>query len=109
MIIPSLERIQSYLEIEHEEKPTEAGIPPAAWPKSGELQVEHLSARYSAVRQSRYLNTLKLISVCRLVQRYYTIFPFMSNQVKGLELVNQALMLYDMFGELTVDLLCFSW
>ena len=39
----SLERIQSYLDIEHEPKPTEAGIPPAAWPKSGELQVEHLS------------------------------------------------------------------
>ncbi|KAF8803422.1 multidrug resistance-associated ABC transporter [Phlegmacium glaucopus] len=43
----SLERIQGYLEIEHEPKPTQAGIPPAAWPTSGELQVEHLSARYS--------------------------------------------------------------
>ncbi|KAF8803435.1 multidrug resistance-associated ABC transporter [Phlegmacium glaucopus] len=43
----SLERIQGYLDIEHEPKPTQAGIPPAAWPKSGELQVEHLSARYS--------------------------------------------------------------
>ncbi|KAF8803433.1 multidrug resistance-associated ABC transporter [Phlegmacium glaucopus] len=43
----SLERIQGYLEIEHEPKPTQAGIPPAAWPKSGELQVERLSARYS--------------------------------------------------------------
>ena len=50
--IPSLERIQSYLDIEHEQKPTEAGIPPAAWPKSGELQVENLSARYSMVRRS---------------------------------------------------------
>jgi hypothetical protein len=47
--MPSLERIQGYLDIEHEPKPTEAGIPPAAWPKSGELQVEHLSARYSTV------------------------------------------------------------
>ena len=45
----SLERIQGYLDIEHEPKPTEAGIPPAAWPKSGELQVQHLSARYSTV------------------------------------------------------------
>ena len=45
----SLERIQGYLDIEHEPKPTEAGIPPAAWPKSGELQVQHLSARYSMV------------------------------------------------------------
>ena len=53
--IYSLERIQKYLDIEHELKPTEAGIPPAAWPKSGELQVE-------------------LIYVSRLIQRYYTIF-----------------------------------
>ncbi|KAF8157953.1 multidrug resistance-associated ABC transporter [Crassisporium funariophilum] len=44
----SLERIQGYLDIEHEPEPTEAGKPPAAWPKSGELQVERLSARYSA-------------------------------------------------------------
>jgi hypothetical protein len=51
---PSLERIQSYLDIEHEPKPTEAGIPPASWPKSGELQVERLSARYSSVRQSHH-------------------------------------------------------
>ena len=53
MTILSLERIQSYLEIEHEPKPTEEGIPPAAWPKSGELQVEHLSASYSKVRRTR--------------------------------------------------------
>ncbi|KDR83062.1 hypothetical protein GALMADRAFT_57261 [Galerina marginata CBS 339.88] len=44
----SLERIQSYLEIEHEPNATDAGKPPAAWPRSGELQVESLSARYSA-------------------------------------------------------------
>ncbi|KAF8889981.1 multidrug resistance-associated ABC transporter [Gymnopilus junonius] len=43
----SLERIQSYLDIEHEPKSTPAGKPPAAWPKSGELKVERLSARYS--------------------------------------------------------------
>ncbi|KAF8885698.1 multidrug resistance-associated ABC transporter [Gymnopilus junonius] len=43
----SLERIQSYLDIEHEPKSTSAGKPPAAWPKSGELKVESLSARYS--------------------------------------------------------------
>ena len=29
-MMPSLEHIQSYLDIEHEPKPTEAGIPPAA-------------------------------------------------------------------------------
>ena len=49
IIIHSLERIQGYLDIEHEPKPTEAGVPPAAWPTSGELQVEQLSARYSLV------------------------------------------------------------
>lgn len=43
----SLERIQSYVEIEQEEKPTEAGKPPAYWPASGDLKVEKLSARYS--------------------------------------------------------------
>jgi len=46
----SLERIQAYLEIDHEPKPSAAGLPPAAWPTSGELQVEKMSARYSAVR-----------------------------------------------------------
>ncbi|KAF9526535.1 multidrug resistance-associated ABC transporter [Crepidotus variabilis] len=43
----SLERIQDYLDIDHEPKPTEAGKPPAYWPASGDLRVENLSARYS--------------------------------------------------------------
>ncbi|KIP05212.1 hypothetical protein PHLGIDRAFT_534838 [Phlebiopsis gigantea 11061_1 CR5-6] len=43
----SLERIQQYLEIEHEPEPKDAGKPPAYWPSSGELRVEKLSARYS--------------------------------------------------------------
>ncbi|KAI0076666.1 multidrug resistance-associated ABC transporter [Panus rudis PR-1116 ss-1] len=43
----SLERIQQYLEIEQEPKPTESGVPPAYWPASGDLRVEKLSARYS--------------------------------------------------------------
>ncbi|KAF9476113.1 multidrug resistance-associated ABC transporter [Pholiota conissans] len=43
----SLERIQGYIDIEHEPKPTEEGKPPAAWPTSGELRIENLSARYS--------------------------------------------------------------
>ncbi|KAJ7236948.1 P-loop containing nucleoside triphosphate hydrolase protein [Mycena rebaudengoi] len=43
----SLERIQSYVNIEHEKPVTEAGRPPAYWPANGELRVENLSARYS--------------------------------------------------------------
>ncbi|KAF9564153.1 multidrug resistance-associated ABC transporter [Agrocybe pediades] len=43
----SLERIQGFIDIEHEPPPTEEGKPPAAWPTSGDLRVEHLSARYS--------------------------------------------------------------
>ncbi|KIJ38971.1 hypothetical protein M422DRAFT_258389 [Sphaerobolus stellatus SS14] len=42
-----LERIQGYLDIEHEPEPIEAGKPPASWPTSGDLRVENLSARYS--------------------------------------------------------------
>ncbi|KAJ7657333.1 P-loop containing nucleoside triphosphate hydrolase protein [Mycena polygramma] len=43
----SLERIQAYIDIEHEKPATESGNPPAYWPASGELRVEGLSARYS--------------------------------------------------------------
>ncbi|KAJ7072015.1 P-loop containing nucleoside triphosphate hydrolase protein [Mycena amicta] len=43
----SLERIQQYLTIEQEAKPTPAGVPPAYWPASGKLTVENLSAKYS--------------------------------------------------------------
>lgn len=43
----SLERIEQYVQIEQEPKPTENGVPPAYWPASGELRVEKLSARYS--------------------------------------------------------------
>lgn len=43
----SLERIQEYIDIEHEVKPTEEGEPSAAWPTSGDLEVNNLSARYS--------------------------------------------------------------
>ncbi len=46
----SLERIQGYLNIDHEPKANESGKPPASWPTSGDLRVENLSARYSAVR-----------------------------------------------------------
>ncbi|KAJ7769135.1 hypothetical protein DFH07DRAFT_1058209 [Mycena maculata] len=43
----SLERIQGYIDIEHEKPATEAGKPPAYWPASGDLRVQRLSARYS--------------------------------------------------------------
>ncbi|KAJ6603499.1 P-loop containing nucleoside triphosphate hydrolase protein [Mycena vulgaris] len=43
----SLERIQGYINIEHEKPATEAGKPPAYWPASGDLRVESLSASYS--------------------------------------------------------------
>ncbi|THV04763.1 P-loop containing nucleoside triphosphate hydrolase protein [Dendrothele bispora CBS 962.96] len=43
----SLERINRYIEIEQEPKPTPEGNPPAYWPSSGELRVEKLSASYS--------------------------------------------------------------
>jgi ABC-type multidrug transport system fused ATPase/permease subunit len=43
----SLERIQSYLDIEHEPEPKDGGAPPAYWPASGDIRVENLSARYS--------------------------------------------------------------
>ncbi|KAH9480752.1 ATP-binding cassette transporter abc4 [Psilocybe cubensis] len=43
----SLERIQSYIDIDHEPKATSTGVPPASWPTSGDLRVENLTARYS--------------------------------------------------------------
>ncbi|KAF7340454.1 Multidrug resistance-associated ABC transporter protein [Mycena venus] len=43
----SLERIQGYIEIEHEKPATADRKPPAYWPASGDLRVEKLSARYS--------------------------------------------------------------
>ncbi|KAI1792393.1 P-loop containing nucleoside triphosphate hydrolase protein [Ganoderma leucocontextum] len=43
----SLERIQQYMIVEQEPKPTKDGVPPAYWPASGDLRVEKLSARYS--------------------------------------------------------------
>lgn len=43
----SLERIVAYTEIEQEPQPTEQGKPPAAWPTSGDVKVEGLTAKYS--------------------------------------------------------------
>jgi ABC-type bacteriocin/lantibiotic exporter with double-glycine peptidase domain len=42
-----LERIQDYVNIEQEPKPSGNGVPPAYWPASGEIRVENLSAKYS--------------------------------------------------------------
>lgn len=46
--ICSLERIQDYVSIEQEPKSSVEGEPPAFWPASGDIKVEHLSAKYSA-------------------------------------------------------------
>ncbi|KAH7914592.1 hypothetical protein BJ138DRAFT_1143462 [Hygrophoropsis aurantiaca] len=44
----SLERIDSYINIEQEPKSVEGGQPPAYWPASGDLRAENLCARYSS-------------------------------------------------------------
>ena len=43
----SLERVEAYMRIEQEPKPTQQGVPPAYWPTSGNLVVQNLSAKYS--------------------------------------------------------------
>ncbi|KAF5323760.1 hypothetical protein D9619_012892 [Psilocybe cf. subviscida] len=43
----SLERIQGFIDIDHERSPIASGTPPATWPTSGDLHVKNLSARYS--------------------------------------------------------------
>ena len=45
--LSSVERIQQYLEIDHEAPNVEDGVPPAYWPSSGDLRVDNLTARYS--------------------------------------------------------------
>ncbi|KAE9393212.1 P-loop containing nucleoside triphosphate hydrolase protein [Gymnopus androsaceus JB14] len=47
VIANSLERINAYIKIEQEPKPTKNGVPPAYWPSSGDLRVVNLNARYS--------------------------------------------------------------
>lgn len=49
LLSSSLERIQGYIDIEHEPKSTPEGVPPAYWPSSGKIVVDKLSARYSKV------------------------------------------------------------
>lgn len=43
----SLERIQGFIDIDHERPPSPSRSPPAAWPTSGDLHVQNLCARYS--------------------------------------------------------------
>lgn len=45
----SLERIQGYIDIEQEPKPSADGVPPAHWPSSGHIRAENLCAKYSPV------------------------------------------------------------
>ncbi|ORY35072.1 hypothetical protein BCR39DRAFT_573867 [Naematelia encephala] len=42
----SIERINDYIVIDQEPAPTAALKPPASWPTSGEVEIEHLTARY---------------------------------------------------------------
>ena len=66
----SLERIRDYVSIEQEPKSTEAGVPPAYWPASGDLRVENLSARYSLVRHVGLIHELCAEYVTRMVLKY---------------------------------------
>ncbi|GJJ15111.1 hypothetical protein Clacol_009386 [Clathrus columnatus] len=44
----STERIEAYINIVQEPKPSKSGVPPAYWPSSGSVVVENLCARYSS-------------------------------------------------------------
>ena len=75
----SLERIQGYIDIEHEPNPNEEGKPPASWPTSGDLRVDKLSARYSRVSSAltRLIRGAAVLTVFsfsdnRLVPVFYT-------------------------------------
>lgn len=45
--VHSLERLESYLQLDQEARLNDGRIPPAHWPSSGELRVENLSAKYA--------------------------------------------------------------
>lgn len=73
----SLKRIKSYINIEHEVNPTQSRKPPAAWPASGDLLVDNLSARYSKVELKHrllYERPSQSISIS-LVSKSYILFP----------------------------------
>ena len=54
ILMLSLERIQGFLDIEHEPRPLKDNDLPAAWPTSGDLRIMNLSAKYSLVSFSFY-------------------------------------------------------
>jgi len=82
----SLERIQAYLDIEHEPKATEAGKPPASWPTTGDLRVESLSSRYSeASNLSSLTQMFCLTENNRLAQKCSMTYLSTSKVVKELE------------------------
>lgn len=59
------------MDIDHEPRPIDAGKPPAAWPTSGDLRVENLSARYSQVSETfAYCYAFLNRALHSLVQKY---------------------------------------
>jgi len=84
----SLERMNAYINIEQEPKPTKKGIPPAYWPASGDLRVERLSARYSLVREGLSSSLQISYAVIRMDQRSFTTYPSISNLANALALVS---------------------
>src|SRR5579863_7353567 len=84
----SLERMNAYINIEQEQKPTKKGIPPAYWPASGDLRVERLSARYSLVREGLSLSLQISYVVIRMDQGSFTTYPSISNLANASVLVS---------------------
>lgn len=78
-----MERIDSYIKIEQEPKPTEGGQPPAYWPASGDLRVENLSARYSSVSIA-HVSSFYLTIACRMDLKFCRTCLSTSNQVNVL-------------------------
>ena len=77
------------MDIEHEPEATETGKSPAAWPTSGDLRVENLSARYSQVClfAKFTIKTFSISTLLRQAQKFFTIFPSTSSLDNALELV----------------------
>lgn len=91
----SLERIQGYLEIEQEAKPTADGVPPASWPTSGDLHVEKLSARYSRVSAAGGASLPIVYAVIhrRMDQEYCMTYPSRYRLANELVLVSEEIFL----------------
>ena len=84
----SLERMNAYINIEQEQKPTKKGTPPAYWPATGDLRVERLSARYSLVREGLSLSPQISYAVIRMDQRSFMTYPSISNPANASALVS---------------------